>query len=194
MSKRAKVWLISVAIFIVVAVPTAMTLRSWMNSDSTGTVSVGQPKGNAAVAAQPIDVTNNFFAATLPAGFSIRSQQNGSQNPTEEYSVDAATSGGIQMELTISYGTMLDGRLDSVSGYQLRATQTSNYTPYSVPGAPSGSVAFRDLNNPYSSAAYVVFWPRNGSCATIALTGGVGANLSQLNTSFAQLVSSWKWK
>lgn len=194
MNRRLKFWLIALAICVIVIVPAVMVLRSWMNSDSSGTVKVGRPVSpTAAPDAQPVDITNAWFAANLPAGFTIKRQQNNPQDPTEQYGVDALTGDGTQTEMTIAYGPMPAG-LNGLSAYQLRATHTSDYTPYTLPGMPAGSVAYRDLNNPYSSAAFVVFWPHGGSCATIALTGGLGATLGQLNTNFGQLIASWKWK
>jgi hypothetical protein len=178
---------------VIVLVPTVMVLRSWVNSDSSGTVTVGKPAGAAASSeAQPVDISNQWFSASLPAGFTIKSQQTTPQTLASEYSVDSLTS-GTEVELAISYGVMTGG-LENVSGYQLRATQTNNYAPYTMPGAPAGSVAFRDLHDPYSSAAIVLFWPHNGSCVTVALTGGLGSSLNQLDTVFQQLLASWSWK
>lgn len=195
MSGKAKLWTGVLVLVVVILVPGAMLLRSWMNSDSTGTVSVGRPKGgNDTSQAQPISIDNNWFAATLPAGFSIKSQGVDSHNAGELYSVDATAGGGSQIELAVSYDPLPPGGLQDDSGYHLRTTQTNNYAPYTVPGAPAGAVAFRDLNNPYSSAAYVVYWPHGGNYTTVAFTGGMGATYDQLNTAFAQLLSSWKWK
>jgi hypothetical protein len=191
MSKKRKIWFAVLGVALLAIVTIALLLQHWMNTNNTGTVHVGTPTPNSPVApTQPLAIQTSYFTTTLPAGFSLKRQ---SETPSGDPQLQllAATPSTVDEQFSAGYSQIPSGGLTSVGDYNLRASQTSTYTPYTPKDLPAGAKAFRTVSGPPS---FVVFWPHTNHYAELAVSTDNSATLDQLQTVFSQVINSWQWK
>ncbi|MEJ0073277.1 MAG: hypothetical protein WDN27_04335 [Candidatus Saccharibacteria bacterium] len=189
MKFRPKRWMIVVLICIVLLAALIVLLLHWMSGSSTGTVEVGKPSSSSQIA-EPLKLTNAYFTATLPAGFTLKRQTDGSGTPTL-LQVYATASGTQNQQFAATIGNLPSNGLSGVADYNLRVTQPDNYAPYQLPSLPAGAVAYRAAADPL---AFTVFWPHGGRYAELGFGTDGAATEEQLQATYAQVLAGWVWQ
>jgi hypothetical protein len=126
----------------------------------------------------------------LPAGFTVKRQvENPASNPQLQLAANTPSITDQQFAATV--GTLPMGGLKEIGDYNLRATLTATYAPFTPASLPSGAVAFRTVSGP---ASFTVFWPHGTHYIELALSTDGGAAQIQLDTTYAQIMANWKWQ
>lgn len=188
MSKRLRAGGI-VLLLTAVLVIGSLLFRQWAEQPVGGTLRTGAPTRSTApdTPETSADIQNDYFTATLPAGFEIKrqtTQQDGS-------SLQRLVASDKRQQLAITVATLPPEGLTGAGNYNLRAKDATNYQPYNLTDMPAGATTFRSVNNP---PAFVVFWPNGDRYAEIALTSDGAATLDELTASFSQIIQTWQWQ
>lgn len=188
MRRWKKISVIVGIIATLLIVPIAIVVHL-LSGSSEGTVQVGTPPAPDA-AAQPVPLKTPLFAATLPAGFSVK-RQSYNQAADPQLELEANTPSATDEQVAIGAGPLPSGGLKALGDYNLRAAQTTTYGPFSPASLPSSAVAYRTLTGP---TEFTVFWVHSGRYYEISISTGGSTGLDQLDTVFTQLMANWHWQ
>lgn len=188
MSRRKKVFLM-IAITIALLVVAIVIIVHLLSGSSEGTVHVGAPSSNVS-ATQPTTLTTPLFSTTLPVGFTVKRQ---SYDPAADpqLQLEANTPSATDEQVAISAGPLPAGGIKGLGDYNLRATRTDIYGPFTPAALPSSALAFRTLSSP---TEFTVFWPHDTRYYEISLSTGGVASVNQLDDVFTQLMAKWHWQ
>ena len=189
MSRRLKVWGLSLLAAALVIATTALLVQHWANTSSDGTTRIGKPivATTTPTSKEPLALDTSYFTTKLPPGFTLKREEATPSSPILLQLV--ATNEHQQFAVTV--GTMPDTGLKGVGDYNLRVTKTADYEPYRPAGVPVAATAFHNLTG---SPGIVVFWPNQSQYTEIALSSDGTDTTPQLFATFEQVVYNWRWK
>jgi len=191
MKQRLRRWGIPLGVIVLLILGGMLILQHWTTSESDGTVHVGDPSTPASqVTPMPVPVKTSYFTTVLPAGFSIKRNEEHPSNPQILANVLAygGTNNAISVGITI--GSLPSGGLSEVGDYNLRVHQTNTYTRTSSAGMPAGATAFRVSSG---QPGLTIFEQHGTHYAEIAVGTDSGAPYEQIETIYRQLQSAWQW-
>jgi len=190
MSTRVKRRVIVLAVICLVIGIAILLFNKWEGGSATGRVHTGTPTTTTTPVAPPLAVTNHYFSTVLPAGFSLKRQIENSSSSDSLVSLVATTGSDLSEQFAATVGTIPPSGIQGVGDYNLRATQTSTYQPYTPVDLPPGAVAFRTSSG---APAFTVFWPHTNVYIELSFSSDGGASLEQLVLVYEQVLHSWKW-
>ncbi|HSX06182.1 MAG TPA: hypothetical protein VLG92_00490 [Candidatus Saccharimonadia bacterium] len=190
MSRRVRIFVTALSA-CVIFVPAIVIIQRWANSEATATLTkTTQTHPQTRPISTPLSLTTAYFSATLPGGFTIRSQTETATDPRVQLRLVASTDSYIDQQFAVTRGSMPSDGLRGIADYNLRATDTAIYTRFTPPNLPAGGQAFRNTQDP---AAITLFWPRSGYYAELAFSTSGGASFDQLQATYRQMMQSWQW-
>jgi hypothetical protein len=190
MSRRKVGLVIGGVVLLMIAISIAV-LAHWMSGSSTGTVHIGTPTPNAPTTpTRSLAITNSYFTTSLPAGFSLKRQN---ETPASDplLQLMAATPSTMDEQFTASYNQIPPGGITSAGDYNLRASQAGTYARFTPKDLPAGATAFQTVSGP---ASLVVFWPHGSHYVELSVSTDGTAGSDKLQAVFSQVMSSWQWQ
>ncbi len=189
MTKRRKILGVGLLACLLIISVSILLVRHWAAGPNDGTIHIGRPTTpvTAPVSNEPVPLTTAYFISQLPHDFAIKRQADTPGQPVQLRLV--ATSKTQQFAVTI--GTLPSTGVAGLADYNLRATQTADYTGYRPAGMPVAATGFRTTAEP---AELTFFWPYGTRYAEISLSTDAGAPYAQLFTTFEQVSHNWQWK
>lgn len=187
MSRRVKIWGISLLALGLVVTTTVMLVRHWADTSSDGTVHTGKPAPIAPAPKEPLSLDTSYFTTHLPPGFTLKREEVTPSSPIQLQLVATNT----HQQFAVTVGNLPSDGLKGIGDYNLRVTKTTDYEPYRPAGMPVEATAFRDTTG---LPAFVAFWPHGSQYTEIALSSDGADNAGQLFATFEIATHDWQWK
>lgn len=145
---------------------------------------------DTAVTSNSVELSTEFFTATLPAGFIVKSQTKNatSQDLLQIMATQPVSSGG---QIAITIGVLSNQGLDGVASYNMRIKSPETYVKTVFGGGQGAVISFYGQQN----AIYELsgFWPKDDRYASIAVSGLQSQKEATIKY-YTQVISSWQWR
>lgn len=186
MIKKILIIVCVVAVIIVCAV----LISIWARQPSTSTIIPTDTNTSSAQQSSPQKIDNAYFTATLPVGFTIKTNTE-NVNSTELVQIVATRQDGTGQQIAVTIGLLPADNLAGVSSYNLRVKNSAVYQPVEFGGMRADAKLFYSQTDSFYEIT--AFMTRASLYASVSASG-LPNDKTTIDQSLVNFLDTWQWR